>query len=86
MALGTAGRERLLDNGFVGSGAGFDCGRQRPAAERAEAHPFAFHLLAGDISYADASGRGEATDDYEPTRWDTYFRQIEPVAAQVPGH
>ncbi|MBI4941588.1 MAG: metallophosphoesterase family protein [Actinobacteria bacterium] len=44
----------------------------------------AFHLLAGDISYADASGRGEATDDYEPTRWDTYFRQIEPVAAQVP--
>lgn len=44
----------------------------------------AFHLLAGDISYADASGRGEATDDYEPTRWDAYFRQIEPVAAHVP--
>ena len=44
----------------------------------------AFHLLAGDISYADMSGQGIATNEYDPYRWDEYFRQIEPVAASVP--
>jgi len=44
----------------------------------------AFHLHAGDISYAAASGRGLLTDDYDPYEWDAFFGEIEPVAGSVP--
>lgn len=43
-----------------------------------------FHLLAGDVAYADISGRGLAADDFVPERWGTYFRQIDPVFRSVP--
>jgi hypothetical protein len=43
-----------------------------------------FHLLAGDISYADASGAGLATDTYVPERWFSYFQQVDPVARSIP--
>ena len=44
----------------------------------------AFHLHAGDISYADSSGDGLITDTYDVRLWDSWFTQIEPVASQVP--
>ncbi|WP_158892102.1 purple acid phosphatase family protein [Amycolatopsis anabasis] len=52
----------------------------------------AFHLLAGDIAYADPNGAGlpiggtpdSAHDTFDPGVWDAYFGQIEPLAASVP--
>jgi hypothetical protein len=51
-----------------------------------------FHLLAGDIAYADPSGMGlpigsvadSGHDVFDPSVWDAYLQQIEPVAASVP--
>ncbi|MEC3981630.1 purple acid phosphatase family protein [Amycolatopsis sp. H20-H5] len=51
-----------------------------------------FHLLAGDIAYADPSGAGKPPgtvpdsghDLFDPKVWDAYFSQIEGVAASVP--
>ena len=55
--------------------------RQRPA----------FHLLAGDICYADPSGEGlperragSGFDSFDPTVWTTYFGLIERSAASTP--
>lgn len=44
----------------------------------------AFHLHAGDISYAESGGGGGITDDYDPRQWDSFFNQVEPVASEVP--
>ena len=44
----------------------------------------AFHLVAGDICYAEAHGYGLITDAYDPRIWDAYFNQIAPAAAIVP--
>jgi hypothetical protein len=44
----------------------------------------AFHLLAGDVSYADQGGRGHVDDTYQPRVWDDYLAQITPVASGVP--
>ncbi|WP_322752811.1 metallophosphoesterase family protein [Frankia sp. Cas3] len=52
----------------------------------------AFHLLLGDIAYADPSGQGRpvsatganGTDIFNPTIWDSYLGQIEAVASRVP--
>ena len=56
----------------------------------------AFHLLAGDICYADPSGHGfpvknnapssasQGFDNFDPTQWTTYFGVIERSAASTP--
>ncbi len=44
----------------------------------------AFHLHAGDISYAENGGDGLVTDDYDPRAWDSYFAQTAQTAAYVP--
>ncbi|MDQ2813404.1 MAG: metallophosphoesterase family protein [Actinomycetota bacterium] len=52
----------------------------------------AFHLLAGDIAYADNDGRGYrparvkglTSDVFHPGIWDQYLAQIAPVASQIP--
>ncbi len=52
----------------------------------------AFHLLAGDIAYADGTGRGrapaaaqDATHDlFQPLMWNRYFAGIDGVASTVP--
>ncbi len=64
-----------------------DQGVSRAAAGTAalvNAQSPAFHLHAGDLSYAESGGRGLITDCYDPTVWDSFFSEIEPVAGHVP--
>ncbi len=44
----------------------------------------AFHLHAGDISYAESGGEGLLTDQYDPRVWDSFFTTVAPTAASVP--
>jgi len=44
----------------------------------------AFHLHAGDICYADTNGQGRKSDGYDPSYWDLFLKQNEPVARTVP--
>ncbi|MFR9801279.1 metallophosphoesterase [Pseudonocardia sp. RS010] len=44
----------------------------------------AFHLLAGDICYADRAGRGDRDDSFDPGLWTRYFAAIERSAASTP--
>jgi Calcineurin-like phosphoesterase/Purple acid Phosphatase, N-terminal domain len=44
----------------------------------------AFHLHAGDVSYAESGGDGLITDAYDPRAWDSYFVQSATTAAYVP--
>ncbi|MBC9711569.1 metallophosphoesterase family protein [Streptomyces sp. TRM66268-LWL] len=44
----------------------------------------AFHLHAGDLCYADSSGRGKESDTYDARVWDTFLAQTESVAKSVP--
>jgi hypothetical protein len=44
----------------------------------------AFHLHAGDISYAEDGGSGLITDGYDPRVWDSFFTQVEDVASSTP--
>jgi Purple acid Phosphatase, N-terminal domain/Calcineurin-like phosphoesterase len=46
-------------------------------------HP-AFHLHAGDVSYAEDGGDGLITDAYDPRVWDSWFTEIENAAAVIP--
>ncbi len=40
----------------------------------------AFHLHAGDVSYAEDGGEGLITDAYDPRIWDSWFTQVESAA------
>ncbi len=44
----------------------------------------AFHLHAGDVSYAESGGSGLLTDSYDPRIWDQFFSEIEPAAGVIP--
>ncbi|MHC3471937.1 purple acid phosphatase family protein [Streptomyces sp. 7R007] len=44
----------------------------------------AFHLHAGDICYADGNGQGKTSDGYDPSAWDLFLKQNEPVARTIP--
>ena len=44
----------------------------------------AFHLHAGDVSYAENGGDGLLTDSYDPRAWDSYFSETAPTAARIP--
>ncbi|WP_433290742.1 purple acid phosphatase family protein [Actinoplanes sp. CA-030573] len=44
----------------------------------------AFHLHAGDLCYADQTGRASTSDVYDPGTWDEFLLQTEPIAASVP--
>ena len=44
----------------------------------------AFHLHAGDISYAESGGEGLLTDPYDPRVWDSFFVVVEQTASQIP--
>ncbi|HEY3926240.1 MAG TPA: metallophosphoesterase family protein [Acidothermaceae bacterium] len=43
-----------------------------------------FHLLAGDLCYADSSGQGGAGDVFDPRQWDYWLDQNDRVASQLP--
>ncbi|AJE82087.1 phosphoesterase [Streptomyces albus] len=43
-----------------------------------------FHLHAGDLCYADSSGKGKESDTYDARVWDTFLAQTESVAKSVP--
>lgn len=49
----------------------------------ARARPM-FHLLAGDLCYADGSGRGGPGDIFHPARWDAWLAQNDPVTSAMP--
>jgi hypothetical protein len=44
----------------------------------------AFHLHAGDWSYAESGGSGLLTDSFDPRLFDSWFTQIEPTASRIP--
>jgi hypothetical protein len=44
----------------------------------------AFHLHAGDVSYAEDTGHGLITDSYDPRVWDSFFIEVEPAAGHIP--
>ena len=44
----------------------------------------AFHLHAGDVSYAEDGGSGLITDSYDPRVWDSFFSAVENTAKTVP--
>ena len=44
----------------------------------------AFHLHAGDVSYAENGGDGLLTDQYDPRAWDSFFVETASTAASVP--
>jgi hypothetical protein len=44
----------------------------------------AFHLHAGDVSYAESGGSGLITDAYDPRVWDAFFTEIESAAGSIP--
>ena len=44
----------------------------------------AFHLHAGDVSYAENGGDGLITDAYDPRVWDQWFNEVEAAAGSIP--
>ncbi len=42
------------------------------------------HLLAGDLCYADSSGQGGPGDVFDPSQWDKWLDQNDPVVSQLP--
>jgi hypothetical protein len=42
------------------------------------------HLVAGDLCYADSSGQGGPGDVFDPTRWDEWLDQNDPVGSHLP--
>jgi hypothetical protein len=55
-----------------------------PIVQQVASHAPAFHLVSGDLCYADLDGQGLPTDRVHPSVWDGWLRQIEPVAATTP--
>jgi hypothetical protein len=43
-----------------------------------------FHLLAGDLCYADSSGQGGPGDVFDPQQWDNWLNQNDPVGSYLP--
>jgi hypothetical protein len=44
----------------------------------------AFHLHAGDVSYAEAGGSGLLTDPYDPRVFNNWFQAVEATAGRIP--
>lgn len=104
----TAFADQGVNTGPPDGQGGFDDNYYKPGDIRRSATPAdsmvaliaaqrpAFHLLAGDICYADPSGTGQPVqnsapreartgfDNFDPTLWTTYFATIEKSAAQTP--
>jgi hypothetical protein len=44
----------------------------------------AFHLVSGDLCYADASGAGHPDDQVHPVVWDEWLRMINRISSEIP--
>lgn len=75
------GRQPFTFTAFGDQGVSYDA---VGTATQVRAQSPAFHLHAGDISYAESGGGGLITDSYDPRLWDSFFTQLEPVAGAVP--
>ncbi|MGO9081968.1 MAG: purple acid phosphatase family protein [Streptosporangiaceae bacterium] len=80
-ATAPAGRVPFTFTAFGDQGVSYDAAG---TAALVAAQDPAFHLHAGDISYAESGGHGLITDGYDPRIWDSYFTQIEQAASRVP--
>jgi hypothetical protein len=52
--------------------------------QRLRTHKPAFHLVSGDLCYADPNGRGQPTDALNSAVWDRWLKLIAPVATSTP--
>jgi 3',5'-cyclic AMP phosphodiesterase CpdA len=43
-----------------------------------------FHLLAGDLCYADSTGQGGPGDVFDPRQWEYWLHQNDPLASHLP--
>ena len=76
-----AGRDRFVFTAFGDQGVTTEA---TATAGLVAAQRPAFHLHAGDLSYAESGGQGLVTDSFDATMWDSFLTQIEPVASRVP--
>ncbi len=77
-----AGREKYTFTAFGDQDVNVDS-LAMTAAIRRQAP--AFHLIAGDLSYANGNGVGHVTDwGFDPRAWDTYFQLNDFVSASLP--
>ncbi|GAA2459043.1 metallophosphoesterase family protein [Streptomyces glaucus] len=73
--------ERFVFTAFGDQGVGEDAAANNSVLLRQDP---AFHLHAGDICYANPTGRGKESDVFDATHWDRFLKQTEPVARSVP--
>ncbi|MEV5429364.1 metallophosphoesterase family protein [Streptomyces sp. NPDC052701] len=73
--------ERFVFTAFGDQGVSGDAAANNPVLLRQNP---AFHLHAGDICYANPTGRGKDSDAFDATQWDLFLKQTEPVAGSVP--
>jgi hypothetical protein len=74
-------RQRFTFTAFGDQGVSYDA---VGTATLIRAQNPAFHLHAGDVSYAESGGGGLITDPYDPRIWDSFFTEIEPAAGHLP--
>jgi Purple acid Phosphatase, N-terminal domain/Calcineurin-like phosphoesterase len=76
-----AGRGPFTFTAFGDQGVTYDAAR---STQQINGLRPAFHLHAGDVSYAEDTGHGLIADSYDPRVWDSFFTQVESVAATTP--
>ncbi|AUH40299.1 purple acid phosphatase family protein [Streptomyces sp. CMB-StM0423] len=79
-----AGPRRFVFTAFGDQGTGSAARATTRGIRDLPGGPPAFHLHAGDICYAEDSGRGLESDHYDARVWDRFMRQIDPVSSRVP--
>jgi hypothetical protein len=75
------GREPFTFTAFGDQGVSYDA---VATSTLVRAQNPAFHLHAGDVSYAEDTGHGLITDSYDPRVWDSFFTEVEPAAGHIP--
>ncbi|MFC5216279.1 purple acid phosphatase family protein [Streptomyces coerulescens] len=73
--------ERFVFTAFGDQGVGMHAADNDRALLRQDP---AFHLHAGDICYANPTGKGKDSDAFQAGLWDVFLKQTESVAKSVP--
>jgi hypothetical protein len=76
-----AGRDSFRFTAFGDEGVSYDA---VATTNQVKALRPAFHLHAGDISYAEDGGDGLITDSYDPRVWDSWFTEVANAAGEIP--